>query len=76
MGCFAGLLRYLLYLAVPLSAVLVFYHLECLREREEYLSNKFNPKYNPEVTDCTAELAYTIPTDSVFYQTGRSSSQV
>ena len=71
MGCCGTLLKYFLYLAVPLTAVLVFFHLECLTEREQYLASKFNPDYRPDQTDCSAELQFSKETDEFFFQTGR-----
>ena len=70
MGCCAALLRYVLYVSVPLSAILMFYELECKKEREEYLSNKFYPEYRPEMTDCSAELFFSLPRDTQYFNTG------
>ena len=53
-----SLLRYFLYGAVPLAGVLLYFHLECTREREEYLRDKISPVYSPDQTDCTAELPF------------------
>ena len=72
MGCCGTLLKYFLYLAVPLTAVLVYFHLECLTEREQYLASKFNPEYRPDLTDCSAELRFSDEeADEFFFQTGR-----
>ena len=65
-------MKYFLYLTVPLTALLLYFHLECLKEKEQYLASKFNPEYRPDLTDCTAELTFVKPTDGAFlhYQTG------
>ena len=51
-------LKYFLYGAVPLAGVLLYFHLECTRERAETLRNKFWADYSAEQTDCTAELPF------------------
>ena len=71
MGCCGTLLKYFLYLAVPLTALLVYFHLECLGEREQYLASKFNPEYRPDLTDCTAEMSFSKQTDELFFELGR-----
>ena len=45
-------------LLLPLAAVLIHFHLECLREREEFRVNKFNIHYQPDQTDCKAEIEF------------------
>jgi len=62
--------KYFLYLAVPVSAVLLYFHLECLTEREQYLASKFNSEYQPDQTDCTAEFSFVKPIDLAFRHTG------
>ena len=48
----------LLCLLIPVLAVVFYFHLECAREREERLRNKFHPEYQPELTDCQAEIEF------------------
>ena len=48
----------LLSLLLPLLAVLFYFHLECIREREEKLKNKFHAEYLPEQTDCQGEIEF------------------
>ena len=61
MGCCGTLMKYFLYLAVPVTAVLLYFHLECLTEKEQYLASKFNPEYHPDLTDCSVELSFLKP---------------
>ena len=73
MGCCGSLAKCFLYLVVPvMTGVLLVCHLECEREREQYLSDKFQPHYQPDLTDCSAELSFVTPTDSVYYEAGQS----
>ena len=58
MGLCGNMIKYLLYVTLPLAAVLVFFHLECSKEKEEAFRNKFNDKYNPEITDCSSALPF------------------
>ena len=58
MVSFRSFFKYILYGAVPLAGVLLYFHLECTREREEYLRDKISPVYSPDQTDCTAELPF------------------
>ena len=60
MGWCAKLVKYLCYGAVPLAAVLVYFHLECVKEKEVTMRNKFNDEYHPELTDCTVELPFMV----------------
>ena len=53
-----SLFKYILYVAVPLAGVLLYFHLECIREREENLRSKISPVYSPDKTDCTAQLPF------------------
>ena len=48
----------LLSLLLPLLAVLFYFHLECIKEREEKLRNKFHAEYHPEQTDCQGEIEF------------------
>ena len=73
MGCCGSLAKCFLYFVVPvMTGVLLVCHLECEREREQYLSDKFQPHYQPDLTDCSAELSFVTPTDSVYYEAGQS----
>ena len=56
MGLCGNITRYLLYVTIPLAAVLVFFHLECSIEKEWAFENKFNDEYNPAVTECSSAL--------------------
>ena len=58
MGLCGKITKYLLFVTIPLAAVLVFFHLECSKEKEEAFRNKFNDVYNPEATDCSAALHF------------------
>ena len=58
MGILTKIIKSFLYFAVPLAGVLLYFHLECVREKEEKLREKFNPDYFPDQTDCTAELPF------------------
>jgi len=58
MGFCRSCLKFSGYAAVVLVAVLVYFHLECQREKEENLKNKTNPEFDPELTDCTVSLGY------------------
>ena len=58
MSCGWKLLKYWFCFTVPLVAVLVYFHLECIKEKEETLRNKFNDEYHPEITDCKTELPF------------------
>ena len=58
MVSFKSFFKYILYGAIPLAGVLLYFHLECSREREENLRNKIWPVYSPDQTDCTAELPF------------------
>ena len=59
MVSFKSSLKYLLYGAVALAGVLLYFHLECTREREDHLRGKISAVYSPDQTDCTAELPFT-----------------
>ena len=48
----------LLPLLFILLAVFIYFHLECMREREERLRNKFNAQYHPEQRDCEGEIEF------------------
>ena len=61
MVSFKSFLKYLLYGAVALAGVLLYFHLECTREREEHLRGKISAVYLPDQTDCRAELPFTKP---------------
>ena len=52
------LVKLLLSGLVPLVSVLVYFQLECVREKEESLRSKLSPHYRPDQTDCTAELPF------------------
>ena len=58
MSCCWKLLKYWCCLTVALVAVLVYFHLECITEKEETLKNKFNDEYHPEISDCKTELPF------------------
>ena len=58
MGLGGNITRYLLYVTIPLAAVLVFFHLECSIEKEWAFENKFNDEYNPAVTECSSALYF------------------
>ena len=58
MGACRRCLSSSLYLLVPLVAVLLYFQLQCWREREEFLRTKFNEEYQPDLTDCQAEIQY------------------
>ena len=58
MVSFKSFFQYLLYFLVPLAGVLLYFHLECTREKEEKLRNKILPVYSPDQTDCTVELPF------------------
>ena len=58
MGLCGNITNFVLYVTIPLAAVLVFFHLECSKEKEEAFRNKFNDEYNPEVTDCSSALSF------------------
>ena len=60
MGWCGKLVKYLCYGAVPLAAVLVYFHLECVKEKEVTMRNKFNDEYHPELTECTVELPFMV----------------
>jgi len=72
MGCVGWcgiMLRCLVYVAVPLAAVLVYFHLECVREKDEAMRTKFHDEYHPDTTDCQAELPFATG-DSFTYKLG------
>ena len=52
-----------LSLLPALLAVIFYFQLECSREREERLGRKFNEEYQPEQSDCQAEIGF-FKTDS------------
>ena len=52
-----------LCILVALTAVLLHCQLECEREREERLAQKFNSEYHPDQTDCQAQIQF-FKTDS------------
>ena len=58
MGLGGNITRYLLYVTIPLAAVLVFFHLECSIEKKWTFENKFNDEYNPAVTECSSALYF------------------
>jgi len=58
MGLCGNITRYLLYVTIPLAAVLVFFHLECSIEKKWTFENKFNDEYNPAVTECSSALYF------------------
>ena len=49
------------YIWCYFSAVLLYFHLECLRDKEERDRDMFNDVYIPDQTDCLAELPYVKP---------------
>jgi len=59
MGLCRSCLTFSGYATVVLASVLVFFHLECRREKEEELKNKTNPEFLPELTDCSVSLGFT-----------------
>ena len=52
------LVKLLLSGLVPLVSVLVYFQLECVREKEESLGGKLSPHYRPDQTDCKVQLAF------------------
>jgi len=61
MGWCGTILRISFYTIATLCAVLLYFHLECLRDREERDRDMFNDVYIPDQTDCLAELPYVKP---------------
>ena len=47
-----------LSLLLVLLAVIFYFQLECIREREGRLRRKFNAEYQPEQSDCQAEIGF------------------
>ena len=58
MDCCDVVRKLLLTILVSFGAVLLYLHAECLREVEEKHRNRFNEVYNPDDTDCVAELPF------------------
>ena len=50
------------------SAVLLYFHLECLKDKEERDRDMFNDVYIPDQTDCLAELPYAKPAEKEVIQ--------
>lgn len=48
------------YTVVVLVAILLYFHLECQKEKEENMKNKTNSQFLPETTNCFVELGYTM----------------
>ena len=48
--------------------MLLYFHLECLRDKEERDRDMFNDVYNPDQTDCLAELPYVKPSENEVIQ--------
>ena len=48
----------LLGLLLALTAVLIHFQQECQTEREERRASKFNDHYQPDMTDCQAEIEF------------------
>jgi len=46
------------YTTVVLVAVLLYFHLECQKEKEENMKNKTNPQFLPKETNCFVPLDY------------------
>ena len=46
------------YLAVGLTAVLLHFHLQCLRESEERNKTRFNHEFDPSQTEFVTELKF------------------
>ena len=51
--CCGSCLRVCGYLLVPLIAILAYFHLECIKEKELLEKTKFNEQYDPDMTDVT-----------------------
>ena len=51
-------MRLSLYTVFALSAVLVYFHLECLKEKKENVKYKTNPEFKPADTDCFVPLSF------------------
>ena len=58
MGCCSTVLKLLLITSLSIGSILLYLHVECQRELEEKNSDKFNDVYNPDETDCVAELPF------------------
>ena len=59
MGLCGRCLQLSLYTIVGLVAILVYFHLECQKEKAENLKEKTNPVFIPGETDCHVSLGFT-----------------
>ena len=60
MGVCGACLRWTGYIGIVLVAVLLYFHLECIKEREVEQRTKINDVYEPEKTNCEVSLNYTL----------------
>ena len=51
-------LRIFGYAIVVLVASLAYFHMECIKEKNEREKVSRFDKFNPDITDCTVELAF------------------
>jgi len=58
MGVCGAFLRWTGYIGIVLVAVLLYFHLECIKEREVEHRTKTNDVYEPEKTNCEVPLNY------------------
>jgi len=58
MGCCETFLKICLYTITTLCAVLLYFHFECLADKEERDRDMFNDVYIPDQTDCIAEQPF------------------
>ena len=59
MGLCGQCLQLSLYTIVGLVAILMYFHLECQKEKAENLKDKFNPDFLPGEADCHVSPGFT-----------------
>ena len=59
MGLCGRCLQLSLYTIVGLVAILMYFHLECQKEKAENLKDKFNPDFLPGEADCHVSPGFT-----------------
>merc|ERR1711983_5919 len=58
MGWCLSLLKVLLYTSATLGVILIYFHIECQREKEAKAMDRFNEVYKPDKTDIETKLPF------------------